>query len=53
MDTQNTTSRERGPVAPMPIDSAYEDSWYRVLKRIADESASDGADAGVDDAGSR
>jgi len=54
MEIQNTMPRERvGQAESTSSESAYEDSWYRVLKRLADEGDSDDADAGGDDAGGR
>jgi hypothetical protein len=44
-----TTSRELGREdATTSSEPAYEDSWYRVLKRLSEERASD--DAAGDDA---
>ena len=54
METKNTAPLERGrPVAAISSESAYEDSWYRVLKRLSEEGGSDDAYVGGDDGRSR
>jgi hypothetical protein len=47
METQSTASRRWATEdASMPSEPAYEDSWYRVLKRLSEEGAPDDADTG-------
>jgi hypothetical protein len=50
METQSAASRRWVTEDPsMPSEPAYEDSWYRVLKRLSDEGVPDGPDSGGDE----
>jgi hypothetical protein len=50
METQSTAWRQRAwNDTSASGESAYEESWYQVLKRLSEEGASDDADAGGDD----
>jgi hypothetical protein len=52
METQSTAWRERAwDDTSVSGESAYEENWYQVLKRLSEQDAPD--DAGDDDAGSR
>ena len=50
MDTQSTAWRQRAwNDTPASGESAYEESWYQVLKRLSEEVASEDPDGGGDD----
>jgi hypothetical protein len=53
METQNTAFLEHEPAAPISSECAYEDAWYRVLKRLSEEGAPDDGDVGGEDAKGR
>lgn len=51
MEPQNAARGWANDDPTMSNDPAYEDSWYRVLKRLSEEGASDAPDRGSDDGG--